>query len=358
MATVHREARRGASSGLRYSLQVDLPPLARKPVPDAPAPDTEPATRVSGAHAGLRPDMAKVARPGDEQAALGRESDADIQVSSVLDRRANVAPDRSFESWCADGSTWLSAAHLQIQRDRAFLEPIHMSGSRWIDERSNALGTRQPTGWLDEVLARADTLTDSIKKVPEWPVEFSDGRLTLVLDASRDWARAWVASGTTGLTVAFRTTDFELRYRKDPNAEVAVGLAIAWFLDCTVSLRGTAEHPHFNAPSGAIARTGSTRAGRRYVPTRTFQSDRRAAANGTLRTPRGHRVSGHVRKLSGGVPSEAARSNAPPYVRRALKANETFVRGHQRGREEHAAALRLYLSAHSSLADALATLST
>lgn len=210
--------------------------------------------------------------------------------------------------------------------------------------------------WVSEVLAHVHTVRDHLHRAPVWPVMF-EGELTIDLDVRGSTAVAWVGREGLGVLVAFDTVSFDIFCDlADSEERYAVGLAISWFVDCTVSLVSTSPvHPHFIPveATGASQRATAT-IGHRYAPTPAFRHHFRGLRSFGVAPPRAHRVAGHVRTLPRNqVPTPDARSHAPPHIRVSLGPNQTFVRAHVRGRDDHSPAVLSRLSKYSLLADSL-----
>jgi hypothetical protein len=257
-------------------------------------------------------------------------------------------------SWLTAGREWIASAGMTSRPNHPILRVLHSAGFQWAALTERLFGARPDEDWLPEVLARAEMLRTRIRREPEWPVAFESDNLTIVLFEDGSWIRAWVGTAQRGLLVAFRPSDFEVRYLEgDVDAAYAVGLAVSWFLDCSVSLHGVRAHPHFqphsSEPSRAVAATRYV-----YVPRPSFVKAASDVASGTRNPPQAHRVRGHVRELpEGWTPTAEARAQAPAYIRVNLAPNETFVRGHSRGGENGLKEMTMHLSKYSSLADSL-----
>jgi hypothetical protein len=208
--------------------------------------------------------------------------------------------------------------------------------------------------WLSEVLAHAHTVRHHLHRAPVWPVVF-EGEVTIDLDVRGSTAVAWVGRDDTGVLVSFDTVNFDTRCNLDlPEERYALGLAISWFVDCVISIGGS-SHPHFRPATASESNRRSRRTiGQRYAPTPSFRKHSGDIRSIRVTPPRAHRVAGHVRTLPWDqTPTPEARGQAPPHVRVALRPNQTFVRAHVRGRDDHAPAVLRRLSKYSLLADSL-----
>ena len=159
--------------------------------------------------------------------------------------------------------------------------------------------------------------------------------------------------------VKFDFEDFEpLTVVKSPLKRLTLGLAISWFIDCTIVLRGTSTARetifHSREVKGKTHRVNDVR----YVPTPTFHQSERRVRDGERIERVIHSVKGHIRTLdSDHSPSDEARKRAPIYLRSKLKVNETYVRPHERGIEEKSVNEYLIrLSRYSATANAFGEL--
>ena len=262
-------------------------------------------------------------------------------------------PDDEFARWTVAGNAWLRPLGGRRADHLGFLRSLHASGRNWSSDEQALFPARYDDEWLTEILARADNLTGHLRKVPIWPVTFDGGELTIVLTANDDWALAWAGLKSHGVVVSFRPADFEVKHRRHHDAEVAVGLAISWFIDCCIVIEREAPPGVARAATPSIG-GGQRAAGVTYVPQAAFRGQINAVQTHRLTIPRAHRVKGHVRKLHPGqTPSTDARSHAPAWVRRQMDEDETFVVAHTRGLEVQNTVLRTHLSKYSALADAI-----
>lgn len=266
-----------------------------------------------------------------------------------------VQPDRHFEKWLSDGAPWIRAAKLNSSDYRVALKSFFDAGRRWPNDRRFRMPAPPNPEWLDEILARAEDLESLLRFEPEWPITFDDKRHLISISVVDQTLVAWVEVGRakTLVSVDLETLSSESKEGKK-NSEFAVGLAVSWYLDSCICLRRR-RHRHFRmTTTGMRTRSSISRLGITYAPTPRFLSDVTATKHGTRNPPRAHRVKGHVRELSETYsPSNKARKNAPSYIQRHLRRNETFVRSHSRGKGGKSRAMTVYLSKFSSLADAL-----
>lgn len=275
-----------------------------------------------------------------------------------LKESALVKPNQRFDKWLSEGAPWIRAAKLHGSEYREALKDLFEAGRTWPNARRFKMPTPPNPEWLDEILARAEDLAPLLRFEPEWPMSFGDKRYQVSISVVDQTLVAWVEVGRakTLLSVDLETLSFKGKEGKK-DSELAVGLAVSWYLDSCICLRKRG-HRHFKASTiGSKARSSVSRPGITYVPTPRFLSDVTATKHGTRNPPRAHRVKGHVRELSEThSPSDKARNNAPSYIQRHLRHNETFVRSHSRGKGGRSRVMSIYLSKFSTLADALGSL--
>ena len=157
----------------------------------------------------------------------------------------------------------------------------------------------------------------------------------------------------------FSARDFEpLSIVKTPIKRLTLGLAISWFVDCTIVLTKRESSGQLIFRSSSAVGSSKQRNEVRYVPTPSFHESERLVKSGERIERVIHSVKGRIRELSyGHSPSDEARERAPKYLRSKLKSNETYVRPHERGVEEKAINEYLFrLSKYSATANALGEL--
>jgi hypothetical protein len=261
----------------------------------------------------------------------------------------------AYATWLESGEDWLTTAGLNRIADCELLEMVFESGQTWASSYADVFGVVVPSDWLDDQLERAFHLARDLTSEPRWPIVFEDGSITIVLDASRPWAVAWVAVDGEGVAVSFHTDTLEIRADTDsPSWEYATGLALSWYIDCCIAL--TALRPLSFAPKRVgKGGTGFNRAAARWVPRPSFAAHVEEVASQRREPPEPHWVKGHRRRLKRGHrPSIEARLNAPVRVRKKLGPNDTWVSEHTRGGTPQSDELRTYLTKYSALADAMA----
>lgn len=273
--------------------------------------------------------------------------------------------DRAGESWSdTDGIVEvLRSLGLGWSRSRTFAAMFASRGRRVGSLHIVERGRREAGAsleWLSEVLGHAYAAKGHLQRDPEWPMLFL-GDVIIDLAVVGSTAVAWVSVGDDGVFVGFDTVKLTtLGDLRDTEVRFALGAAISWFVDCTISLGRTA-HPHFlrqksDEPHGAAGRErGAEQAV--FTPTTSFREQISGIRWGRISPPRAHRVAGHVRNLPWDhTPTDEAREQAPPHIRVLLGPGQTFVRGHVRGGGDLTPAVRRRLSKYSLLADSLGLL--
>lgn len=278
------------------------------------------------------------------------------QATSI--RRETQPVDRKFERWLSAGKPWIRGAQVEGAEFSAFLGGLHEAGRRWPTANGPRASKPRDPDWLDEILARAEDAAPLLRFAPAWPTTFSDKKHLITIAVVDKTLVGWVEIGHSKTLVSIDIETWEPKSRSAPKqVDVAVGLAIGWYLDSCICLRKR-SHPHFKFERGRSGPPGIARRSNEIVlPTPRFRTDIESVRGGSRQPPLAHRVRGHVRELSDlRSPSKSARSNAPYYIRRHLKPNETFVQSHSRGKGGKSRAIAVYLSKYSTLADALGSL--
>ena len=216
--------------------------------------------------------------------------------------------------------------------------------------------------WLNEILDRANFLRSKIRLVIENEVELRyDSHLSISIQVINNECIGRLGFRGTTTKVIFGLDDFRPRKRSRNSLErLALGLSVSWFIDCTLVLKTDASRTTRLFSSSQVSKTPRKETRVTYVPTPRFHKAEDEVRSGDRLSPVFHSVKGHIRTLSGDMqPSAEARERAPDYIRRYLKANETFVRPHDRGNEsaeiDH---VLVRLSRHSATANALGELAT
>lgn len=281
----------------------------------------------------------------------------------ALELAKTPAREIDFRTFLDAGEFWLKPARwlflhfLWPSKRKRLLEKLSANGSEWADSSYVLFTDFEVTDDdLDDTLARAVAVSRQIHLAPEMPVNLRTEKLNVLLDLEGQLLRAWVGKDQVGLVVTVDISTWAIYYAAgNRDAMFATGVAINWFLDCSIAL---ASHPKFRrlAPSESSGVNALSNDANNWTTQSQFESDIEQILTGRLPAPpKAHRVSGHIRRLGEGSPSDAARENAPPYIRRHMSPDETWVRGHNRGGDTTGMQLLTRLQSYSSLADFLAT---
>jgi hypothetical protein len=259
-------------------------------------------------------------------------------------------PESASSRWLEGGKRYLQPALWSETRLSEPLALLQHGDREWAPD--GYLSKRPGEDWLDEILARASSLSSYQRLAPSWPAAFVEGDHEIIVWVIKDRLFGWFAVRGRGVVASVDIRSWDAHYRIDDNmSEIAAGLALSWFLDC--SLVDVSKHPHF-----AMGSVGQFNLGVVATPSSRFLNsiDRQRRRQWT--PPKAHRVRGHIRRLPVDYsPTESARGQAPPYVRRRMGPNDTFVRAHGRGGEARTQALWHHLKFNSNLADALGAIS-
>ena len=274
----------------------------------------------------------------------------------ALKKSAPPTSEVDFHSFVDAGRFWLEPAGWRIART-GLLARLFDDGAQWADS-SSVLFTDFDVSDddLDDALARAVAVSLQIRLAPDMPVKLQTEKLEVLLDLEGQFLRAWVGRNQVGVSVTVDISTWELYYAPgDRDAMFAIGTAINYFLDCSIALK---SHPKFRrlAPNEFTDLDLTSTEGNVWTVQSEFDTDVEQILSGRMSAPpKPHRVRGHVRRLGDGLPSTDARENAPPYIRRHMSPDETWVRGHSRGGDTTGVTLLSRLYSYSSLADFLAT---
>lgn len=214
--------------------------------------------------------------------------------------------------------------------------------------------------WLEEIIARAQTVQPSIRKVPHWParIEFDDEDLTIQLEQFPRAIKGVVIVGRDRRWCEFDPLNFAILSRCETGEDRYVaGMSICWFIDCSITIHSNSNGAArlFVSESTSTSRERSQRV--RYIPTPTFRARKREVRTTGRDLTIRHKVAGHLRKLPPGRRgSKEARSNAPEHIRRNMLQSETYVEPHFRGTEAEKAELFTRLSRYSALGEAMSDL--
>jgi len=264
----------------------------------------------------------------------------------------------SFPEFLADGQIWLDPAKWTPAENSSVLRSIFTRDLRWPNypEEFAFSDYEISAEFLDESLARAESLKSLLNYEVEFPVRLETSELFIAMERDGDMLRSFVGSGAMGVAVSVNLTNWDLHYLSDDSdAMFAAGASLNFFIDCSMNL---SLHPKYERVVDTTAEPAATQISPLSIWTTNaaFAADVEGIRTGRLgQPPKAHRVKGFIRTLTEGQPTDEARDRAPAFIRRNMGPDDTFVRPHQRG--GGAAAERLYtrLRTYSSLADFLAT---
>ena len=214
--------------------------------------------------------------------------------------------------------------------------------------------------WVEEIQAKAVLLGIKLRKVPNSPIQFyfSDIDIRIEITISNNQVVGTLTSKDTSVTVKFDPLNFEARPQiRTSMQRLAYGLALSLLIDSTIVLSKSSANQTRLFTIQQTQGSNSVKTGIRYLPTLSFRSGLNEVRKGSGAPSALHQVNGHIRTLSDGFqPSEDARNNAPEFIRRRLKPNETYVIPHMRGSGEAVREYEKRLSKYSALAHAIAHL--
>jgi hypothetical protein len=214
--------------------------------------------------------------------------------------------------------------------------------------------------WVEEIQAKAVLLGIKLRKVPNSPIQFyfSDIDIRIEITISNNQVVGTLTSKDTAVTVKFNPLNFEARPQiRTSMQRLAYGLALSLLIDSTIVLAKSSANQTRLFTIQQSQGSNSVKTGIRYLPTLSFRSGLNEVRKGSGAPSALHQVNGHIRTLSDGFqPSEDARNNAPEFIRRRLKPNETYVIPHMRGSGEAVREYEKRLSKYSALAHAIAHL--
>ena len=197
---------------------------------------------VEGMLARLRSDTPASAAP------VVRTNPQDERLDSTEPRHTATEPpvprsgDSDYDSWLRQSEAQRRGLGLTEFDDPQFLRHLFDAGLRMETRPNSVFDVHVSDDWLENILASAECVSDALTKNPDYPTTFDADDLTIVLGEVKGWIIGWVGRGQRGVLVSFRPSDFEVRYdRRNGDAKYAVGLAISWFVDCSVVLRRTAQ---------------------------------------------------------------------------------------------------------------------
>lgn len=279
------------------------------------------------------------------------------RLATILNPNQSTHYETFFE-FLKDGKVWLDSAKWTDPDTSSLLRSIFDRNLRWPEyvKEFPFINYEISVDFLDESLARAESLKELIRYEIESPVLLETPEMFIVMERNGDMLRSFVGAGAIGVAVSVNLTNWDLHYESDDSdAMFAAGASLNFFIDCSMDL---SLHPKYDRIEDATTKLATTQTDfvAKWTTNAAFMSDVEGIRTGRLSNPpKAHRVRGFIRKLSERHPTDEARDRAPAFIRRNMGPDDTFVRPHQRGGGE--AAERLYdrLRTHSSFADFLAT---
>jgi tetratricopeptide (TPR) repeat protein len=264
----------------------------------------------------------------------------------------------SFFEFVQAGKVWLDSAKWPDPGTSSLLQVIYNRNLRWANNRDEFpfIEYEIDADFLDESLARVESLKQLIRYEIESPVLLETPELFIAMERDGNMLRSFVAAGEIGVAVSVNLTNWDLHYEsEDSEAMFAAGASLNFFIDCSMDL---SLHPKYErvANTATDVATMQLDSAARWTTNASFVSDVEGIRTGRLsQPPKAHRVKGFIRKLTERHPTDEARDRAPAFIRRNMGPDDTFVRPHQRGGGDAAERLYTRLRTHSSLADFLAT---
>ena len=275
-----------------------------------------------------------------------------LPIANVLWREA--APD-----WCRRAAPWVLPV-IHPEENTALMDVLNGMVEHGLDfvppgsdPFASAWEPERMTEWVEGVRGKATAVSPMLTRLRDWPI-FFDGpseAVQVLLSEDEHHAVGWVGRDNRGMLVCFDRDEFVPYGLGEVGFGFALGCAISWFVDCTISLRKeplgrkAPRHPA-NGRSAPV----------RYWPTPIFASHRRQVANGSMTPPRPSIVAAHVRNLGDGQPSDKQLSQAPRRLLRRMGPHDTWVRQHRRGGGAPPQDIVNRLSRYSALADSLGLL--
>jgi len=264
----------------------------------------------------------------------------------------------SFPEFLEDGEIWLDPAKWTNPENSSVLRSIFTRDLRWPNYVEEfPFGDYEITAeFLDESLARAESLKSLLNFEVEFPVRLETPELFIAMERDGDMLRSFVGSGAMGVAVSVNLNNWDLHYLSDDSdAMFAAGVSLNFFIDCSMNL---SLHPKYERVDETTTEPAATQTNpfSTWTTNAAFAADVEGILTGRLsQPPKAHRVKGFIRTLTERRPTDEARDRAPAFIRRNMGPDDTFVRPHQRGGGDAAERLYTRLRTHSSLADFLAT---
>jgi hypothetical protein len=195
--------------------------------------------------------------------------------------------------------------------------------------------------WYERIFSLAYFLKSNIRKELSYDHEFenSDSDFSLKISLRRDKVHVLLRD-VSGDKESFTFDPGQIYLLSDvkpARQRLVAGLGLSWFLDWSVVCDGrngnlgSAKFPIRRATEPSKFRSSCAY---RYVGISQRDLNYSSITGSRNTSPIFHQVAGFVRELPDGwSPSAEARNNAPGYIRKSLKPNETWVRPHARGSE-------------------------
>ena len=280
------------------------------------------------------------------------------EISTIVKTEDSLTEKSAFDDWFLCGSLWYESISQDFfTGSQKFFEELFSNGAVWSDQSCHLFDDYhvKPKS-LEESLARAESLSPNFHLYPNWPIYLETADLSVAMTINGDFLLAWVGKGLEGLVVGINVRTWDTYQANDIDALFAVGVALNWFLDCSLNIENhqmfeqtSKRWTEFESPWGPENLTT-------WSATSTFRDDIESIRNFDYRKPpSAHRVRGHIRTLTERQPTDEARENAPSYIRRNMGLSDTFVRSYTKGGDLTTEKLLLHLKTKSSLADFLGT---
>ena len=281
------------------------------------------------------------------------------EISTIVKTEDSSTDKSAFDDWFLCGvSLWCESISQDFfTGSQKFFEDLFSNGAVWSDPSCHLFDDYhvEPKS-LEESLARAESLSPNFHLYPNWPIYLETADLSVAMTINGDFLLAWVGKGLEGLVVGINVRTWDTYQANDIDALFAVGVALNWFLDCSLNIKNhqmfeqtSKRWTEFESPWGPENLTT-------WSATSTFRDDIESIRNFDYHAPpSAHRVRGHIRTLTERLPTDEARENAPSYIRRNMGLSDTFVRSYTKGGDLTTEKLLLHLKTKSSLADFLGT---
>lgn len=292
-------------------------------------------------------------------ASAGKKAKGKVTTRSGSVVHQLAVPESEYEEWCDEGKRWIDALKIREFVKQSFCKTLFASGATWENFYLSWFPDSYGSTWFKEIVNQFEAVKFEFSFVPDWPMRFKSDEIDVWISEDKGLLIAWVEHQDFSTLLSINLKTFHVRSASNASqAKIAAGLALSFFIDCSISLDPQTRHPHFKQrklqlPSGErMHRTIAL-----VLPTTRFISDIAKAKKNLESSRTSHLVRGHRRQLPfGWEPSREARDGAPEHIRTILRVNETFVRAHGRGNETGALRNQAELSKFSALAGAISSL--